>query len=204
MADMEQLLERISKYSVPELCDGMEVFQTMDPGIRHMIGPAKIIGQAFTIDVPAGEGGFIADALLHVKAGEILVIAGKGNVRSSCWGDHRSLCAGRLGAGGVIIDGAFRDIDGCEAVGFPIFARAVTPGTALKSGTGRINIPVSCGGIVVNPGDIIAGDRNGICVFSPNKAEAILERTAIKVSNQAFTLSEMERTGEVITRVIKK
>lgn len=202
-AEGNRLIKELAEYSVPELCDGMEVFRTMDPGIRHMAGRSKILGQAFTIEVPAGEGGFVADALMHVKPGEVLVIAGQGQIRSSYWGDHRSLCAAKLGAEAVIIDGAFRDIDGCEAVGFPVFARAVTPGTALKTGAGRYGIPVSCGGIVIRPGDIIAGDRNGICAFPIKEAAGILAKTRIKVAGQKYTVSEMERTGTIITKVIK-
>lgn len=200
----EILLELLAEFTVPELCDGMEVFRTMVPDIKPMVGNAKMIGTAFTIDVPAGEGGFIADVLPQVKAGEVIVIAGKGSVRSSYWGDHRSICAGKLGAAGIVIDGAFRDIEGCEAVGIPIFARAVTPGTALKSGKGRTKIAVSCGGVTVSPGDIIVGDRNGICVFPVDEAVGIIARAKEKIRNQAFTLAEMERTGTIITKVIKR
>lgn len=200
----EALLELLARYTVPELCDGMEVFRTMEPDIKPMVGNAKIIGTAFTIDVPAGEGGFIADVLPRVKADEVIVIAGKGYIRSSYWGDHRSLCARKLGAAGIVIDGAFRDIEGCEAVGIPIFARAVTPGTALKSGQGQSGIAVSCGGVTVMPGDIIVGDRNGICVFPVEEAAGIIARAKEKIRNQAFTLSEMERTGTIITKVIKR
>ncbi len=199
----DELLKEISQYSVPELCDGMDVYRTMDPGIRQMIGNGRMVGTAFTIDVPAGEGGYVAEALLHVKPGEIIVICGKGNVRSSYWGDHRSYCAKKLGAAGIIVDGAFRDIDECEAVGVPVFARGVTPGTALKTGRGRMGIPIACGGVVVNPGDIIVGDRNGVCVFPAEEAEAILVRTRQKVSDQSKTIARMEQTGEVLTVVLR-
>lgn len=200
----ESLLEKIARFSVPELCDGMEVYHTMDPEIRPMAGNNKIVGTAFTIDVPPGEGGYIAEALLHVKPGEIIVISGKGNISSSYWGDHRSYCAKKLGAAGVIVDGAFRDIDECEAIGVPVFARGVTPGTALKTGRGSMGTMISCGGVVVNPGDIIVGDRNGICVFSFAEAAGILKRTSQKVSDQNDTIALMERTGEVITTVIRQ
>lgn len=201
--DMESLLAEIARYSVPELCDGMTLYHTMSPAIRMLVGDGRVAGTAFTIDIPVGEGGYVAEALLHVKAGDIIVIAGKENIGSSYWGDHRSLCARKLGAAGVIIDGAFRDIDGCTAVGVPIFARGVTPGTALKTGRGRRGTAVACGGVVVNPGDIVVGDKNGICVFPAEEAEDILQRTREKVNNQNATIALMEKTGEVITTVLK-
>lgn len=196
--------QHIAQYSVPELCDGMDIYHTMSPEIRQWVGNKRMVGTAFTIDVPVGEGGYVAEALLHVKPGEVIVIAGKENLKSSYWGDHRSLCAQKLGAAGVIVDGAFRDIDGCEAVGIPIFAKGVTPGTALKTGRGKMGMAVACGGVVVNPGDIIVGDKNGVCVFSVEDADAILRRTREKISNQSDTIALMQKTGEVISTVVKR
>ncbi len=188
-------------FSTPELCDGMGLYRVMDHEIRHQVGKSHIVGTAVTVDVPAGEGGFVADAILALTAGDVLVIAGKGNCASSYWGDHRSVCAGMLNAEGVVIDGAFRDIDGCEAADFPIFARGITPGTALKTGTGALNIPVSCGGAVVFPGDYIVGDRNGIVVLRPDEVESAIKKALDKRSRQEATIDEMKRTGQILTKV---
>lgn len=201
--DRASLLKAVAGYSVPELCDGMEMYQAMSAGIKQMAGTCRMVGTAFTIEVPVGEGGYIAEALLHAKPGDVIVIAGKENLSSSYWGDHRSLCAKKLGAAGVIIDGAFRDIDACNEIGVPVFARGVTPGTALKTGKGRMGTAIACGGIVVNPGDMIVGDRNGVCVFPASEAETILQRTREKIKNQMETIALMERTGNVITIVQK-
>ncbi|WP_367566157.1 RraA family protein [Lacrimispora sp.] len=199
----DDLMLQIAQYSVPELCDGMEFYQTMDSEIRQIVGNGRIVGTAFTIDVPVGEGGYVAEALLYAKTGDIIVISGKGNKRSSYWGDHRSICAKKLGVTGVIVDGAFRDIDGCESAGIPVFARAVTPGTALKTGKGRWGCPVACGGIVVNQGDIIVADRNGICAFPFSEADEILARSREKIKNQNYTIHLMEETGKILTTVIQ-
>ena len=111
------------------------------------------------MDVPAGEGDLIADAILQLKEGDVLVIAGKGCCHCSYWGDFRSFCAKRTRAAGVVIDGAFRDVEECRGIGFPIFARAVTCPTAAKNGTGQMNVPVDCGGVRVQPGDLIVGTK---------------------------------------------
>lgn len=198
----ETILDKLAQYSTPELCDGMEVFRTMDPGIRGMAAVRKIIGPALTVSVPIGEGGFIPEAILAAKPGDIIVIAGGGNVKSSYWGDMRSQCALLAGVAGVVVDGAFRDIEGCEEIGLPIYARAVTPGTALKTNKGQLKVPVSCGGVTVNPGDIIVGDQNGVCVLRPDELEEVLKRTARKVAAQAYTMEKMRRTGQILPRVI--
>lgn len=194
---------RLKTFTVPELCDGAGFYHAMDYRIKPGFGRPKIAGRAVTVDVPSGEGGIIADAILELREGDVLVISGKGNCDCSYWGDHRSICAALMKAEGVVIDGAFRDLEGCEESGFPVFAKGLTCGTAAKSGAGAIQVPVSCGGVTVCPGDIVAGDINGVCVFKPEEAEGIMERALAKRQAQERVIEEMKRTGTVIPRIKK-
>lgn len=155
------------------------------------------------MDVPAGEGGIIPDAIEAAEEGDVIIIGGKGDCSLSYWGDHRSLCARKKGVRAVIIDGAFRDLEGCEQEALPVFARALTCRSAAKTGEGAVNVPTDCGGVTVCPGDIVAGDINGICVIKPEEAAAILKRAERKVRSQEYTRREMERTGTVIPRVLE-
>lgn len=197
----KELIERLKGFSVPELCDGAGAFQSMDWTIKPWMGRSRIVGPALTVEVPSGEGAIVADAILEIQEGDVVVIAGKGNCSCSYWGDHRSLCAQMMGAAGVVIDGAFRDMEGCEEVGFPIFAKGLTCGTAGKNGGGAVNVPVSCGGVTVKPGDIVAADMNGVCVIYPEDAEGIMERAMKKRQTQERVVEEMKRTGRVIPKL---
>lgn len=201
MEKERELFERLREFTVPELCDGAGVFSAMDYHIKPWIGRTKIVGRALTVKVPAGEGAIVSRAIELAGEGDVIVIAGQGVCQCSYWGDHRSLCARLQGAAGVVIDGAFRDLEGCEEAGFPIFARALTCGTAQKTGEGQINVPVSCAGVAVNPGDFIVGDVNGVCVIPRDQAETVLERAAKKVAAQKRAAAEMERTGKAVTRI---
>lgn len=201
MEKERELFERLREFTVPELCDGAGVFSAMDYHIKPWIGRTKIVGRALTVKVPAGEGAIVSRAIELAGEGDVIVIAGQGICQCSYWGDHRSLCARLQGAEGVVIDGAFRDLEGCEEAGFPVFARALTCGTAQKTGEGQINVPVSCAGVAVNPGDLIVGDVNGVCVIPRDQAETVLERAAKKVAAQKRTAEEMERTGKAVTRI---
>ena len=154
---IEELVRHLREFTTPELCDGAGLYHSMSYQIKQRIGRKKIVGPAVTVDVPSGEGAIVADAILKLEPGSVLVVAGKGNCDCSYWGDHRSICADMMGAEGVVIDGAFRDLEDCERAGFPIYAKGLTCGTAAKSGAGAINVPVSCGGVCVNPGDLIIG-----------------------------------------------
>ena len=132
-----QLVEQLRQFSTPELCDGCAERRVMDYHIKPCISEKRIVGPALTVDVPEDDGGFIPTAIEALEAGQVLVIAGKGFAYSSYWGDHRSLCAQMKGAEGVVIDGLFRDLEGCRETGFPVYARGVTPGTAKRRIRGR-------------------------------------------------------------------
>lgn len=199
---LASLIEQLREFSTPELCDGCAEFQTMDYQIKPFVSEKKIVGPALTVDVPEDDGGFIPTAIEALEPGQVLVIAGKGWLKSSYWGDHRSLCAQMKQAEGVVIDGLFRDLEGCREIGFPVYARGVTPGTAKKKNQGQMNVPVVCGGVTVNPGDIIVGDCNGVLVLRPEKIPFVLEKTRRKVAAQKYTIDKMKQTGEVIPRII--
>ena len=103
----------------------------------------------------------------------------------------------------MVIDGAFRDVKECREIGSPVFARAVTCPTAAKKGTGSINVPVSCGGVCVRPGEIIVGDENGVCVIDPEEAEVIMEKAEKKRAAQEQVVREIRKTGILRTRIKK-
>ena len=199
----EEQIERLRSFTTPELCDGVGLYHTMDAEICCRVGKEKIAGRAVTVEVPSGEGALVAEAILHLKKGDVLVVAGHGNCDASYWGDHRSICAAMQGAEAVVIDGAFRDIEGCEEAGFPVFARGLTNGTAQKTGAGAINVPVSCGGAAVLPGDVIVGDRNGVLVLRPSEVEPAMEKALDKRLRQEATIREMQATGKVLVNVKK-
>lgn len=201
---VKELITRLKTFTTPELCDGAGLYHSMDWQIKPQVGADKICGPAVTVDVPSGEGALVADAILSLTEGDVLVVAGKGNCSCSYWGDHRSICAAMKRAAGVVIDGAFRDVEGCEEAGFPVFAKGLTCGTAGKSGAGAINVPVSCGGVTVNPGDLIVGDRNGVIVIRPEEAEGIMERAFDKRTRQEAVIRKMRETGEILPKVPKK
>ncbi|MBS6646648.1 MAG: RraA family protein [Clostridiaceae bacterium] len=177
----KELLKQFEPFTTADLCDGCVVFDAMDYQIKPYISTKKIIGPAVTVKVPSGEGDIVVKAIQLAREGDIIVIAGHGNCASSYWGDKRSEMAQKSGVAGVVVDGAFRDFEGCKEVGLPIFAKGLTNGSAVKSGMGEINVPVSCGQVVVNPGDIIVGDVNGVCVIPQEYAQEIIENTKKKL-----------------------
>lgn len=198
---LKSIIEQLREFTTSELCDGAIDYHTMDYHIKRRVSDKKIVGPAFTVNPPKGVSGIIPDAILDMNPGEVMVVAGKECCNHSYWGDHRSICASMKGLEGVVIDGAFRDLEGCMEVGFPIFARSVTPGSCAKAAEGELNVPILCGGVEVCPGDLIVGDCNGIIVIKPEEAELVMERARKKIAAQNAVIERMRQTGEILPRV---
>lgn len=178
--EIEKLIEELRGFGTTELCDGMTQFRVLDPAIHRMVTNRKIVGTAFPVEVPAGMSGIIPDALLAIQPGQVLVINAQGYTRQTCWGDYRSFCAALQQVEGVVIDGAFRDLEGCEQAGVPIYARCTVPRAGGKDRTGRVNEMIQLGDVTVRPGDIIVGDADGVVVIRPEEAEEIMEKARKK------------------------
>lgn len=193
-----ELLERIRKFSAPELCDGSIVYNAMDYHIKPMAASRKICGPAVTVRLSMGDSLMVTKAIDIAKPGDVIVIDGRGSGNNALWGEYRSLACKVKGLEGVVMDGAFRDLEENEEIGFPIYARAVTCGSSSKNTHGEINIPISCAGTAVNPGDIIVGDVNGVCVVPIEYAEQIIENAQKKIDGLALVKKEILEQRKVI------
>jgi regulator of RNase E activity RraA len=127
----------------------------------------SVCGNAVTVSVRAGDNLLIHKALQLLQPGDVLVVDGGGDVSRALFGEIMMTVAKCRGAIGAVIDGAIRDVDAFEEHHFPCWARGVNMRGPHKDGPGSINIPISIGGMVINPGDIILGDCDGIIALSP-------------------------------------
>ena len=130
----------------------------------------SVCGNAVTVSVRAGDNLLIHKALQILKPGDVLVVDGSGDISRALFGEIMMTVAKLKGAIGCVFDGAIRDVDAFEKHKFPCWARGVNMRGPYKDGPGSINISISIGGMVVNPGDIILGDCDGIIALSPNIA----------------------------------
>ena len=189
--DTTQLIQALREFSTTELCDGMTEFRVLDPAIHGDGRQEKDRRTVFPVEIPGGVSGIIPDALLEIRPGQVLVIAAQGYCHKTCWGDYRSFCAAIQQVEGVVIDGAFRDLEGCEEAGVPIYARTVVPRAGKKGPRWQDQRAVYLGNVQVNPGDIIVGDADGVVVIVPEEAENIMARAG-KISAGSFCNSAHE------------
>jgi RraA family protein len=154
-----------------------------DGGIHSLWRGAKIAGYARTVWTRSGDNDAIKRAVDRCQPGDVLVVNGQGDTTRALVGE---LIAERLrvrGVVGMIIDGAVRDVTELERIGFGVWARGVSPAGPYKYGPGQIDVPVAIGGVVVNPGDLIVADDDGVIVIPPSegvssllRGRAVLER----------------------------
>jgi regulator of RNase E activity RraA len=127
-------------------------------------------GNAVTVSVRSGDNLLIHKALQMLQPGDVLVVDGGGDVSRALFGEIMMSVAKSKGAVACVFDGAIRDVDAFETHQFPCWARGINMRGPLKDGPGKINVPVNIGGMVVNPGDVMLGDSDGIIAINPKIA----------------------------------
>ncbi len=153
----------------------------------------KCAGSAFTVEVRPGDNLMIHAALALAQPGDVLVIDGKADQTAALMGMLMLSTAKGIGLAGVVMDGAVRDVPELIAMGFPIFSVGSNPNGPGKVAPGRINHPISCGGIVVRPGDFIIADADGVMVVEAEALAARIPLVEKKVEDEARRTAEIAR-----------
>ena len=167
---------QFSQFETPDISDILNRMYAISTGISNLANDKTICGPACTVKVFPGDNLMVHKVLDIAKPGDVVVVDAGGSAQNAIVGDLICSKAKHRGIQAFVIDGVIRDLSDIQEVGIPVFARGVTPIGPLHRGPGEINYPVSCGGIVVHPGDIICGDGNGVVVIRIEFAEEILVR----------------------------
>jgi regulator of RNase E activity RraA len=186
------LLARFRGVASSSLADAMGRFNFMDPGIQSRSG-LPLAGLAVTVNCRPGDNLMVHKALQVAEPGDIVVVCTGGSTSTAVFGELMCHTAAAKGLGGIVVDGAIRDVDGITRLGFPAYSRSVSPGACDKDGPGEINVPISCGGAVVMPGDIVVADADGVTVVPRAHAEEVLAAVAELVDREAKRVAEIGR-----------
>lgn len=171
------LVEGYANIPVADISDAVGRLYTMDASIRPLYeGAPRLLGSAVTVKCPAGDNFGVKAALSLVEPGDVLVIDGQG-FTDWCLGGFRMLgtAIAERGLQGVIVNGAYRDALECKAAGFPIYAKGIAPWSGAKHGPAEINVPVACGGVIIEPGDIVIADMDGCVAVPRTSASSVFE-----------------------------
>jgi regulator of RNase E activity RraA len=186
----DSVVARFRGLASSNLADAMGRFNFMDPGIRSRSG-FPLCGRAVTVLARPADNLMVHKALQIAEPGEVVVVATCGSEGTAVFGELMCHTAAAKQLGGIIVDGAIRDVDGIARLGFPAFSRSVSPGGCDKDGPGEINVPIACGNVVVMPGDIVVGDEDGVAVVPRAHAEEVL------ASVEGLMTREKKRVAEI-------
>lgn len=183
-----ELLDAFHGVSTASLSDNMD--RLAGPfGLRPFHRGGRLVGRALTVRVRGGDNLAIHQALERVRPGDVVVVEGGGDEDRALVGGIMKAIAESRGAAGFVIDGAIRDAAEFAGSDFPCYARAVTHRGPYKTGPGEIGVPVSVGGSVVHPGDVVVGDADGVVTFPPERARDLLAAAKAQEAREVEVLS---------------
>lgn len=184
-AEIEELVVAFGTLCTPLISDNLARVPGA-VGLRPFHRIAGVMaGRALTVKTRAGDNQFIHRALDLVRPGDVLVVDGEGYEGRALIGEIMTSLAAARGAAGFVIDGAIRDSGAIGRATFPCFARSAVHRGPYKDGPGAINVPVCVGGMVVNPGDIVVGDEDGLVAFPVEGAQALLAAAKAQEEREA-------------------
>ncbi len=179
-----EVVQKASQFASSILADVAGRRGALDARIAPLTHTTRMAGPAFTIEVRPGDNLMIHAAMAMAKPGDILVIDGKADRTCALMGAIMMNACKKLGFGGVILDAAHRDTEELIELGFPLYSVGANPNGPSKYIPGRINWPVSCGGVAINPGDLVVGDADGVVVVEREKAASLLDLAEKKVADE--------------------
>jgi 4-hydroxy-4-methyl-2-oxoglutarate aldolase len=171
------LLAGLARAQTGHIVDALEGRGALDHHIKP-VDPerAQFVGVALTCEAGANDNLAIMAALVLGEPGDVAIAACDGFANTAGVGDNLAMMAKNKGLAAVVTDGMARDSEGIVAAGLPVFARGITPNSCVRSGPGKVGFPIVCGGVAVQSGDVLVGDRDGVVVIPQAELETVVAR----------------------------
>ena len=192
-----ELVKRFDKHDTAKLVASMGGYGAMHYEIKPLENNMRVLGTALTVLTRPGDALYVQKAIDETRPGDVIVISAGGYKDVCVIGERLGYFFKRNGAVGIIVDGAIRDAIGMVADSPPTFARSTCLRIFGSTGPGAINVPVSCGGVTVNPGDIIMGDRDGVVAVPREDAARIADLADAHLQGELSRMKDVEGGASV-------
>lgn len=189
-----ELVEQFRNLPVANIDDCMNRIGAIDGSIRPL-NKTPLLGTAFTVRVPAGDNLMFHKAMDLAQPGDIIMIDAGGCCERAIFGELMTTYCKIRGIAGIIVDGCIRDYDGLSNMDFPVYAKGVSPNGPYKNGPGEIGTTISLGGQIVNPGDIVVGDGDGVVIIRPEDAALLIKKTRKVNEQEEKIMDTMNKDG---------
>lgn len=199
---MDSVIEQFKEIPTTAISDVLKGLNNINPSVKPLKDEYRIAGRAFTVKTAVGDNLAVLRAIKEAKPGDIIVVDAKGDTYRAIAGDFVVGMMQTMELGGLVVDGVIRDIVDIKKLNFPVFSRGTTVSSGGKNGPGETNVPISCGGAQVNPGDIIVGDVDGVVVIPQERAEEVLEGAKKKIASDDERESKIAGNKEEIIKYI--
>jgi RraA family protein len=183
------LIDKFRPIPVANISDCMARMTAGGPRLRPVHDSGRLAGPALTVKTRPGDNLMIHKAIDLAEAGDVIVVDGGGELTSALIGEIMVSYAMQRGIAGFVINGAVRDYDFISAGTMPVYAAGVTHRGPYKDGPGEINVPVAIDGMVIQAGDLILGDADGVLCVPYDELEAVLAAATAKVGAEEKTLA---------------
>ncbi|HEY2435082.1 MAG TPA: 4-carboxy-4-hydroxy-2-oxoadipate aldolase/oxaloacetate decarboxylase [Vicinamibacterales bacterium] len=166
------------------------------PCIRPLFTGARVAGSAVTVLCGAGDNLMLHAALAVVHKGDVLVVAADGESTHGMFGDLLAESCRTLGVAGLVIDAGVRDTTDITALGFPVWSKAISAQGTGKLIAGSVNIPITCAGAMVHPGDVVIADADGVVIVPRDTAPAVVAAANARLAKEELTRARL-KAGEL-------
>ncbi|MDX2048675.1 MAG: 4-carboxy-4-hydroxy-2-oxoadipate aldolase/oxaloacetate decarboxylase [Chitinophagaceae bacterium] len=194
------LINKLSQFSAATIHEALGKQGNLPSAIKPIAAGMKVCGPAYTVKTMPRDNILLHRAYAYAKPGDVIVANCSGFYEAGYWGDLMSLGAKTKGINGLVIDGCVRDADDIEAMGFNVFSRGLCIRGTSNHGDGSLNEPIIIGDVLISPGDIIVGDRDGVVVVPQDTIEEVIEKATAREAKEENTRKQL-REGKTSIQI---
>ncbi|ADJ65927.1 RraA family protein [Herbaspirillum seropedicae] len=170
----------------------------LDHGMKPIDPASRLAGPALTVDARPGDNLVLHYAVLQAKPGDVLVVDAKAFMEAGPWGDVLTVLAMKKGIAGLVVNGCVRDANTIIDLGFPVFCRGLSIKGTGKHQPGKVNVPIVIGDVLIHPGDIIVGDRDGLAVVAQSEVEMTIASSMVREEKEQKMREAIENGASTV------